>query len=102
MSPVRVSLSGDVRVGLPPAEAFDLFTPEGERRWAEGWEPAWVHPAPGALAPGAVFRTAHGGEETVWLVVDADRASGRVRYARDTPGNRIGTVEVRCAASPDG
>jgi hypothetical protein len=102
MSPVHVSLTGDVRVALPPAEAFDLFTPEGERRWAEGWEPAWVHPASGALAPGAVFRTAHGGEETVWLVVDADRAAGRVRYVRDTPGNRIGTVEVRCAASPDG
>ncbi len=103
MSPTRVVLTGAVAVAAPPGEAFELFTPEGERRWADGWDPAWVEPrAAPALAPGAVFRTAASHEETVWLVVDADRAAGRVRYVRDTPGSRIGTVEVRCAAAPDG
>lgn len=102
MRRVHVELTGTVPVAAPPAEALELFTPEGERRWADGWDPAWVHPAGGALAPGAVFRTRHGGEETVWLVAEVDRAAGRVRYVRDTPGSRVGTVEVRCAPAPGG
>ncbi len=101
--PVHVVLTGVVAVERPPREAFELFTPEGERRWAEGWNPAWVQPStPTTLAPGAAFRTTHGGEETVWLVVDVDRPAGRVRYVRHTPGSRIGTVEVRCAPGPGG
>jgi hypothetical protein len=27
-----------ITVGLPPEQAMALFTPEGERRWAEGWD----------------------------------------------------------------
>jgi hypothetical protein len=102
MSPVHVVLAGTVAVALSPGEAFELFTPEGERRWAEGWEPEWVPAWTGTLAEGAAFRTRHGGEETVWLVVDVDRSTGRVRYVRGTAGSRIGSVEVRCAPAADG
>jgi hypothetical protein len=103
MTADRVVLTGVVAVAAPPGEAFELFTPEGERRWAAGWDPAWIERgASAALAPGAVFRTAAGGEETVWVVVDADRGAGRVRYVRHTPASRTGTVEVRCAPAPDG
>lgn len=102
MSPVRVVLTGLVPVAAPPAEAVELFTPDGERRWVDGWDPVWVPASQSTLAPGAVFRTTRDGEETVWLVVDVDRTAGRVRYVRHTPGSRIGTVEVRCAAMPDG
>jgi hypothetical protein len=102
MSPVHVVLTGVVAVAAPPGEAFELFTPEGERRWCDGWDPEWVEPSTGTLLPGAAFCTTHAGEETVWLVVDVDRAAGRVRYVRDTPGSRIGSVEVRCAPAPGG
>ena len=34
--PVRVRLTGRIEVALPPPEAFTLFTPDGERRWAAG------------------------------------------------------------------
>jgi hypothetical protein len=102
MSSVHVVLTGVVDVGTPPGEAFELFTPEGERRWADGWDPIWVQPSVATLTPGAVFRTTDEGEETLWLVVDVDRAAGRVRYVRHTPGSRIGSVEVRCAPMPGG
>lgn len=101
-SPVHVVLTGVVVVERPPGEAFELFTPDGERRWADGWNPVWVQPTTPTLTPGSAFRTIHEGEETVWLVVDVDRTSGRVRYVRHTPGSRIGTVEVRCAHVPGG
>jgi hypothetical protein len=33
-----------ITVGLPPEQAMALFTPEGERRWAEGWDPHYLEP----------------------------------------------------------
>ncbi|MEU4543650.1 hypothetical protein [Nonomuraea dietziae] len=80
-------------VPLPPEEAFVLFTPRGEERWAEGWEPVFRHPVDDDSAPGTVFETAARAESTIWVVVD--RRPGRlISYARITPGSRAGTVTV--------
>jgi hypothetical protein len=35
-------LTGRISVGLPPAEAFLLFTPRGEQAWAHGWHPRFT------------------------------------------------------------
>ncbi len=94
-SPTRVVCRGTVRVPLPPEHALPLFTPRGERRWAEGWDP--VFPAGDAddAAPGTVFLTeADGGGHAIWTV--ADRTERSMRYARAVPGVWAGTVEVRC------
>jgi hypothetical protein len=88
---VHVVCRGTVFVGLPPQEAIELFTAEGERRWVDGWDPAYP-----AGPQGPVFLT-HG---TVWVVVDAGPLHRR--YARVTPGDRAGTVEVRCRAAQAG
>jgi hypothetical protein len=83
---------------LPMERAFRLFEPEGERLWAQGWDPEYLHPAGVAAArPGVVFRTRHGGEETVWMVLRHDPAAGLVEYMRATPGSRMGTVLVQCS-----
>src|SRR5437588_11717644 len=51
-----VRRAADITVGLPREQALALFTPEGERRWAEGWDPQY--PEPGRReGPGAVFTT---------------------------------------------
>ena len=34
---MNVTLTGHLTVTLPPEQAFDLFTPRGEQRWAVGW-----------------------------------------------------------------
>ncbi|HEX6634094.1 MAG TPA: hypothetical protein VF038_08985 [Usitatibacter sp.] len=81
---------------LPLARAFELFTPRGEKAWAEGWDPEFLHPPDGTLVEGAVFRTRHGGEETLWMAMRCDRDAGEVDYLRATPGSRIATIHVRC------
>ncbi len=97
--PARSRRQGRFDLAIPAADAFELFTAEGERRWVAGWEPKILSDC-GALEPGAVFLTDHGGEATIWTVIAADRAVGRLLYSRVSPGRRAGTVEVRI--EPDG
>lgn len=97
---VRHRLEGRITVALPPAEAFELFTPRGEERWVEGWSPRFPVPATDDTAPGTVFETAHG-EPTTWVVLDREPGR-RVSYARVTPGSRAGTVTVTLDEDGDG
>ena len=85
---------------LPPTEALPLFTPEGERDWAEGWNPSFPAGDVDDTAPGTVFVTDAGDAHTVWVV--ADRTASSMRYARITPGVWGGTVEVRCSEDGGG
>ena len=81
---------------LPIAEAFPLFEPEGERLWAEGWNPTYLQPVDGSARRGMVFTTEHGNEHTVWMMVRHEPPH-LVEYVRMTPGSRIGKVLVQCS-----
>ena len=83
----------------PIARVFPLFTALGEKAWAPGWEPEMLS---GREERGSVFRTAHGGGETLWVVVDYRPAEGRVSYARLAQGSNMGLVDVQCSATPGG
>jgi hypothetical protein len=87
-----------ISLPLSAAEAFPLFTPEGERLWIEEWNPHYFHPANGETIAGMVFTTGNGEEKTYWTLVDFDNAEQRARYSRVTPGSRSVTVEVACEA----
>lgn len=91
-----------ITLAMPVEMAFPLFTPAGERDWVDGWEPEFLYPADGATGAGMVFRTRHGGEETLWSCIEWSPAEHRVRYARVTPGSRFGHVEVACRADGGG
>ena len=84
----HIICSGTVRVALRPERAHHYFTPEGERAWAPGWDPAY----PGDH--GGVFTTHDGA--TIWLDL------GDLRYARVTPGVQAGTVAVDLAPDNGG
>lgn len=96
--PLYVERTGDFVLPLGLDDAFLSFTPEGERAWVKGWEPEYLHPGRPARRAGTVFRTRHGDEETLWLVLECDPSAGVNTYARFTPGSRLGTVRVRCRA----
>jgi hypothetical protein len=82
---------------MAPHAALELFTPEGERTWAKGWDPKYLHPADGRTTPGMVFTTGHGGEETLWTMTRHEPEYGVAEYLRVTPGSRMGTVRVQCS-----
>ena len=86
---------GTFQVKAPAREAFEFFTPSGERRWAPGWDPRFPAPPVDETAPGTVFTTLHSGQETIW-VVTAREPGHCISYARVTPHERAGTIEVRC------
>jgi hypothetical protein len=89
--PDTIACSAELTVHRPRAATLALFTAEGERAWAPGWDPAF--PAPERTeGQGAVFVTAHAGETTTWVTVDHDECG--LRYARVTPGVSAGTVAV--------
>ena len=83
-----MKLQGHLHVPLAPDDAIALFTAEGERAGVPGWDPHEYGDA--------VFTTRD--DQTFWVTVDEEPR--RRRYARVSPGNHAGTVEVRC--EPDG
>ena len=88
------------RLEAPLARVFPLFTAEGERSWAPGWEPVILS---GAVERGSAFVTrAHSGIETTWIVADYRPADGRVSYARLAQGSNIGLVDVTCTEAEGG
>jgi hypothetical protein len=89
----RRRLTGSIQVPLPPGAAFRLFTPCGERDWADGWEPRFPAPVADDAEPGTVFETAAHGHPTIWLVLDR-QPGRRISYARVTPQDTAGTVTV--------
>lgn len=87
---------------MPPGEALRLFTPLGEKAWADGWDPLFSAPLEDdGSRPGTVFEVAHNGDYSVWIVCrfEAERV---VQYARLIPGKSAGTVTVSIATESDG
>src|SRR3954452_14570729 len=94
---MRVQLTGSFTLPASVERVMPLFTAEGERAWAPGWEPSYadsdVHEV------GQVWTTT-GPPETTWVTVQADDTC--VRYARVALGNSAGIVTVTCRASAAG
>lgn len=91
-----ITLDGSFTLALSTVQAFPLFSPEGERAWADGWEPEVLHPQGGDWSVGQVFRTQDGGREVVWVVTDLNHESGSVTYHRVEGRDLVARVSVRC------
>jgi hypothetical protein len=96
---LRRSASGHFELPIRAADAIDLFTPEGERRWVPGWNPTYPT-GDVSESPGTVFTTSHGTIDTVWLIEEINRTQHTSAYARITPGHHAGTVRVHCDDQP--
>jgi hypothetical protein len=98
---VRQRLSARIHVALAPEDAFQLFTPEGEREWAHGWEPRFPAPISDDSEPGTVFETNAHGLRATWLVTERIRGK-RIAYAQVIPGERAGRITVTLDAIEGG
>jgi hypothetical protein len=94
---VRVQLTGSFTLPASVEQVMPLFTAEGERAWAPGWEPTYQDSSEHEV--GQVWTTA-GPPETTWVTVQADDTC--VRYARVALGFSAGIVTVSCRATADG
>lgn len=90
---MRVRLTGSFVLDATLDDVRPLFSAEGERRWAPGWEPLW---ADGSHEHeiGEVWTTA-GPPATTWVTVDV--GTHHVRYGRVVVGDSAGLVTVTCA-----
>ncbi|HEX6373739.1 MAG TPA: hypothetical protein VF006_32730 [Longimicrobium sp.] len=98
---MHATRSATIRLDVPPGRAFGMFTPVGERAWAQGWDPEFLHPADGEACEGSVFITRAGGVETIWSTIAHDPPA-RAAYSRVTPALHAVIVEVRLRDSIDG
>ena len=96
---VHVEREGVVAMALPLAEAFPLFSAEGERRWAAGWDPRYVHPGEPHAGEGLVFQTTREGAGTAtWVQTRHDPATGVASYVYVIPDHHTAMVDVQVTA----
>lgn len=93
-----VTLTGTIVLAAPVDEVFELFSPLGEKKWVEGWNPQILFPKGGTWNQGMVFRTFSPGQEATWIVAELDLHAHRVVYYRVEPARLVARVEVRCRA----
>lgn len=97
--PTHVHSSGDFRLPASLEQVFPLFTPLGEKHWAQGWDPHIYYPVSGLPEIGSVFLTMHADEPaTIWVMTQYAPEIGQISYARTTPQIVAGMVTVQCAA----
>ncbi len=82
-------------LSMGPDEAFPLFSPQGERDWAPGWDPELLFPPDGAWVQGQVFRTRDEDGEIIWVVTRLDHENREVEYYRTEPGRQVVHVAVK-------
>lgn len=92
--------SGEITLPAPLEQVFPLFTPQGEKHWAHGWNPQFRYPASGEPEVGSVFLTTHGDDtQTVWVMTHYAPEAGQIAYARVTEQLAAGMVVVQCTAT---
>lgn len=96
----QIHRSGSFDLPCSADTAFPLFSPEGEREWAPGWNPRAVFPETIAFTPNTVFRVGEGSEEAVWTILEADWQTRQTEYVRVAPDSH--TARIRVKVEPTG
>ena len=78
-----------------------LFGADKERLWAEGWDPQFLFPLPGADREGMVFTTDHHHRNAVWVNTELDLKNGRVQYVYVVPDAMATLITLRLTPVAD-
>jgi hypothetical protein len=85
------------------ANVFPLFSPEGEKLWAPGWDYTNLL-GTNELRRDDVFLTDthdHKSTQAIWIVADYDPVKHCVSYYKVEPGEKVGKVMVECSRQTD-
>ena len=97
---VHVERAGGFAMALAVAEAFPLFSAEGERRWVAGWDPRYVSPTEPHAREGLVFQTIKPVGTATWVQTRHEPAAGVASFVYVVPDHHTAMVDVR--VTPDG
>ena len=97
MPTAQVVREGSFELDTSADRALQLFTPEGERAWVQGWDPKPIYPPQATVAfqANSVFHLDHGGERSLWTIVAADLQNRVAEYIYVVEGERLSRVQVR-------
>ena len=88
-------------ISQPVQTVFPLFTPQGEKLWAPGWDYENIMGTE-TLHEDYLFRTRthdHAANEAIWIVKNYEPEAHRVQYYKIEPGEKVGMIEVKCGQS---
>jgi len=78
---------------------FPLFSPLGEKHWAQDWNPEMLYPASGVAQVGTVFTTQHANKQTrIWTIIAYAREQAQVSYLNVLPDSHVSRIEISCEA----
>ncbi len=97
----QVVRTGSFELPYAPESVMPLFTPEGHRKWVEGWDAKAVFPAQSIeYFPNSVFTTGPENDLVVWTVLEAN--PDRAEYVHTMGSSAVGRIRVQTAPSDGG
>lgn len=84
-------------VNAPLEQAAPLFGANEERKWAQDWNPQFLHPQPGHDEPGMVFQIMHGDHTATWVNTAFDLAAGHIQYTYVLAGAMATLIDIHLA-----
>ena len=97
-----VSHSEEFILGKDIESVFPLFSPEGEKLWAPGWEYTNILGSKD-LQPDTVFLTDshdHRSTTAIWIVADYDPVKHYISYYKVEPREKVGKIVIQCFEQP--
>ena len=97
----RVGHAHTIQLNGSPAKIFPFFTPEGEKKWAEGWDFRPIYPSTREAEENMIFTTAahdHGQMDAIWIITQFEPSTYFIEYQRIEPGVKIGRISIQCRA----
>jgi len=85
------------------ASVFPLFSPEGEKLWAPGWDYTNLLNSKDLQRDDVFLTDSHDHKSTnaIWIVSDYDPVKHYVSYYKVEPGEKVGKVIVECFKQTD-
>ena len=89
----RITHSHTIILNDEPGKVFSMFTPEGEKKWAPGWDYTLLYPQTGKIEKNFMFLTKehdHADEQAIWIICNYKPLSYCIDYFRIELGIKIG------------
>lgn len=93
----HITRTHTIHLPAVPEQVFPLFSPLGEKHWAQDWNPEMLHPSSGVAELGTVFTTQHANQlAKTWTIVAYAQEQAQISYVNVLPDSHLSRIDVRC------